>query len=133
MTTPLPAKHLEFKLPLGFSEGEDVDHHGDLGLRTEIDDSRLMEMRAARAAHREERLVIEDVDDIATDSKLSERERREALQKCLNMAASNGDVERIQKLVGGKAKSLVDVNAPDDEGTAPLIYASCFVSLTAVN
>jgi len=42
------------------------------------------------------------------------------------MAASNGDVQRVRKLVEGKAKQYVDVNMPDEEGTAPLIYASCF-------
>jgi hypothetical protein len=45
------------------------------------------------------------------------------------MAASNGDVDRVHKLVGGKAKDYVDVNMPDEEGTVPLIYASCFVRI----
>jgi hypothetical protein len=44
------------------------------------------------------------------------------------MAASNGDVDRVRKLVQGEARTYVDVNKPDEEGTVPLIYASCFVS-----
>ena len=85
-------------------------------------------MLAAQAAHREDGSAGEDEDSIAVDPKLSTEEKRDMLQKALNMAASNGDVERIQRLVGGKAKDFVDVNAPDEDGTAPLIYASCFVS-----
>ena len=86
-----------------------------------------MGMLAAQAAHREEVSRGEDEDAIADDPKISEQEKKDALQKSLNMAASNGDVERIQRLVNGKAKTFVDVNLPDEEGTVPLIYASCFV------
>jgi predicted chitinase len=87
-----------------------------------------MEMLAAQAAHREDGFAAEDEDEIAKSEALSAVEKKDMLQKALNMAASNGDVERIQRLVNGKAKDYVDVNAPDEEGTAPLIYASCFVS-----
>lgn len=86
-----------------------------------------MEMVAAQAHHREDGSPGQDEDAIATDDKLSASEKKEILQKSLNMAASNGDVARIQKLVGGRAKEFVDVNQPDEEGTVPLIYASCFV------
>lgn len=95
----------------------------------EDSDARLMEMLAAQAAHRDGS-ADEDEDDVASNEKLPESDKREILQKALNMAASNGDVERIQKILGGKAKEFVDINAPDEEGTAPLIYASCFVSST---
>ena len=67
-----------------------------------------------------------DEDAIATDDNLSTEEKRETLQKALNMAASNGNVERVSSLVNGRAKTYVDVNLPDEEGTVPLIYASCF-------
>lgn len=86
-----------------------------------------MEMIAAQAHHREGGSPGQDEDAIATDDTLSPSEKREVLQKSLNMAASNGDVARIRKLVGGRAKGFVDVNQPDEEGTVPLIYASCFV------
>ena len=86
-----------------------------------------MEMLAAQAAHKEDEDVGADEEDIATDEKLSEAEKKNILQKSLNMAASNGDVERVRKLVEGKAHRFVDVNMPDEEGTVPLIYASCFV------
>ena len=95
----------------------------------EDSDARLMEMLAAQAAHRDGS-ADEDEDAVATNEKLSDSDKKDTLQKALNMAASNGDVERIQKILGGKAKEFVDINAPDEEGTAPLIYASCFVSCT---
>ncbi|KAK5940351.1 hypothetical protein PMZ80_007771 [Knufia obscura] len=65
-------------------------------------------------------------DAVARDEKLSADEKKKILQKALNMAASNGDTERVRKLVGSRPKEFVDVNKPDDEGTVPLIYASCF-------
>lgn len=92
----------------------------------EDSDARLMEMLAAQAAHREVDSLGADEESIAVDEKLSGNEKRDILQRSLNMAASNGDVERVQRLVRGKAKEYVDVNMPDEEGTVPLIYASCF-------
>lgn len=96
--------------------------------KMEDSDARLMEMLAAQAAHRDGS-ADEDEDDVASNEKLSDDAKRDILQKALNMAASNGDVERIQKILGGKAKEFVDINASDEEGTSPLIYASCFVSV----
>lgn len=87
-----------------------------------------MEMLAAQAAHRDGSGANEDEDAVAGDEKLSEETKRDVLQKALNMAASNGDVERIERILGGKGRQFVDIDAPDEEGTAPLIYASCFVS-----
>lgn len=86
-----------------------------------------MEMLAAQAAHRDGSASV-DEDAIATSETLSDNEKKDLLQRALNMAASNGDVERIQKILDGKGKAFVDLDAPDEEGTAPLIYASCFVS-----
>jgi hypothetical protein len=103
-------------------------NNGSTVARLEDSDSRLMEMLAAQAAHRELDSLSTDGDDIATDQALSDTEKRNILQNSLNMVASNGDVERVRKLVKGKAKDYVDVNMPDEDGTAPLIYASCFVS-----
>lgn len=87
-----------------------------------------MEMLAAQAAHREEGLVAENEDDIAASKDLSECEKTTVLQKSLHNAASNGDVDRVGRLLHGKAKNYIDINAADEEGTAPIIYASCFVS-----
>ncbi len=90
-------------------------------------DSRLMGMLAAQAAHRDGS-ASEDEDAVASNEKMTSEEKRNILQKALNMAASNGDTERIERILNGKAKEYVDIDAQDEEGTAPIIYASCFVS-----
>lgn len=87
-----------------------------------------MEMLAAQAAHREDNSAVGDEDSIIADNRLSNAEKQTMLQKSLQMAASNGDIERVSRLVDGSAKEYINVNAPDEEGTAPLIYASCFVN-----
>jgi len=87
-------------------------------------------MLAAQAALRESGLGLsgESEEEIAASATLTTTQKRDALQKALNMAASNGDTERVQKLLSPQIRDYVDVNAPDEEGTSPLIYASCFVS-----
>ena len=88
-----------------------------------------MEMLAAQAAHQKDGSAAGDEEAVISDQKLSENEKKGILQRALHMAASNGDVDRVQRLVQGKAKGYLDINAADEEGSAPLIYASCFVSV----
>ncbi|CAG8026538.1 unnamed protein product [Penicillium salamii] len=127
LTTPVAAKPLSFSLALDdHSHDNEHDLRAHYGRDLEDSDTRLMEMLAAQAAHREVDSLTADEETIATDEKLSDDEKRDILQKSLNMAASNGDVERVRKLVQGEARTFVDVNKPDEEGTVPLIYASCF-------
>lgn len=85
-----------------------------------------MEMLAAQAAH-QATPGLDHEDTILANEKLSEAEKKDTLQKTLNMAASNGDVERVTRLLSGNAKAMIDINALDEDGTPPLIYASCFV------
>ena len=96
--------------------------------RLEDNDTRLMEMLAAQAAHREDGSAAGDEEAIATDKKLSDIEKKAMLQKSLHNAASNGDVDQVGRVLQGPARTYVDINGPDEEGTAPIIYASCFVS-----
>jgi len=91
-------------------------------------ETRLMEMLAAQAAH-SAGAVFEDEDATAADEKMTIDEKKDVLQRAFIMAASNGNVDSVTKILKGKASEFVDVNAPDDEGTPALIYASCFVSL----
>lgn len=126
LTAPVLAKPFEFK-------SLSLDDHGydDDDITTqkiEDSDTRLMEMLAAQAAHRDGSAnASEDEDAVASNEKLSDEDKKDVLQKALNMAASNGDVDRIERILKGKAKEYVDIDAPDEEGTAPIIYASCFV------
>lgn len=84
-------------------------------------------MLAAQAAH-QAGPELQDEETIANDEKLSDSEKKDMLQKVLTMAASNGDVDKVKRIMNGNAGHLVDVNASDEDGTQPLIYASCFVS-----
>ncbi|KAI1344013.1 hypothetical protein F5Y15DRAFT_368801 [Xylariaceae sp. FL0016] len=121
LTSPMLAKPLQFsELTL-----DDRTYDQDLTKGMTNSDTRLMEMLQAQATHYGGQ-TYEDEDAIATDEKLSEDEKKSILQKALNMSASNGDLEHVKKILTGKAKGFVDVNAPDEDGTPPLIYASCF-------
>lgn len=125
LTTPSVAKPLNF----GNLSLNDTDYDHDITKSTEgpkDSETRLMEMIAAQAAH-SAGPAFEDEGEIANDDNLTDSEKSDKLQKALNMAASNGDVDRIRRLLGGKARTYIDINAEDEDGTPPLIYASCFV------
>ncbi|KAI1982530.1 hypothetical protein LOZ51_000720 [Ophidiomyces ophidiicola] len=132
LTSPVPARPLTFNLAL-----DDQTHDDDILFRTrygsraenghaEDNDARLMEMLAAQAAHRNAETVEANEDEIVADEKLPDEQKRDILQRMLNMAASNGDVDKVKKILSGEASKYVNVNLPDEEGTVPLIYASCF-------
>lgn len=90
-----------------------------------------MEMLQAQAAANQAGHGLEDEQTIANDEKLSDSEKKDRLQKSIIMAASNGDAAKVTRLLGGNVKDYVDVDVADEEGTPPLIYASCFVSRSA--
>lgn len=123
LTSPMLAK------PLSFGDLSLNDSHYDDDLTKGGPDSetRLMEMLAAQAAH-STGVIFGNEDSVISDEKLSLEEKKDVLQRAFIMAASNGNIEAVARILGGKAKEYIDVNAPDDEGTPALIYASCFVS-----
>lgn len=119
LTTPVPAQPLNFSLSLDDPSFGDEDMQ-----QLEDSDSRLVQMLAHQA-----RLKNDNSGDeakVVADDKLSHDEKREALQGLLTLAASNGEVERVQRLLSGKTAEYIDVDAADAEGTPPLVYASCF-------
>ncbi|KAF2799441.1 hypothetical protein K505DRAFT_321149 [Melanomma pulvis-pyrius CBS 109.77] len=119
LTTPMPARPLSFNLSL------DDPSFGDEDIQQlEDSDSRLVQMLAHQA-----RLKNDNAGDeakVVADEKLSHEEKREALQGLFTLAASNGELERVQRLLNSKAKEYIDINDVDTEGTPPLVYASCF-------
>ncbi|KAM0191365.1 hypothetical protein ACHAPA_002126 [Fusarium lateritium] len=121
LTTPAIAKPLNF----GNLSLNDHDYEDEIAKGPSDSDTRLMEMLAAQAAH-QAAPAFENEDEVVNSETLSETEKKEKLQKALNMAASNGDVDRIRKLLNGKAKGYLELDAEDEDGTPPLIYASCF-------
>lgn len=101
----------------------------EIGLQTpraEFNDDHLERMVAAQAMHRRSMSLDMDEYKIATDKNISNDEKRKRFEGVLHTAASNGDVAKLKALLHGPAKELIDVDVLDDEGTAPLIYASCF-------
>ncbi|KAF3083113.1 hypothetical protein TWF569_010924 [Orbilia oligospora] len=119
-TTPMPAK-LNFSL--------DIDHDSDEDRKEkerENNEKRLESMLAAQAAFHSDDSELINEDDILNSSKMSEQEKKARLQKLLNMAASNGEPERVRKILSGRARDYIDVDAVDEEGSSPLIYAACF-------
>ncbi|PSN64617.1 hypothetical protein BS50DRAFT_499044 [Corynespora cassiicola Philippines] len=119
LTTPMPAQPLSFNLSL------DDPSFGDEDMRQLDDsDSRLVQMLAHQA-----RLKNDNSGDeakVVADDRLSHDEKREALQGLFTLAASNGELERVKRLLDGKAREYIDIDAVDAEGTPPLVYASCF-------
>ena len=117
-----PPRPLEFNLSLNEDASDEISPRN-----LQDNDSRLMEMLAAQAAHRGDGSADEEA--IIKDKKLPEAQKKAMLQKSLHNAASNGDVEQVGRLLNGPARKFIDINGPDEEGTAPMIYASCFVSV----
>ncbi|OAQ73119.1 DIL and ankyrin domain-containing protein [Pochonia chlamydosporia 170] len=122
LTTPALAKPLNF----GNLSLNDDDYGHDLSKAPKDSDTRLMEMLQAQAAAHQAGHGLEDEQTIVNDDKLSDSEKKDMLQKAMTMAASNGDVGKVKRLLDGTVKSFLDVNAADEDGTPPLIYASCF-------
>ncbi|KAF3942296.1 Myosin-Va [Dactylella cylindrospora] len=118
-TTPMPAK-LNFSLALDNDSDDEKKE-----LERADNGKRLESMLAAQAALQDDSVIINE-DDILKDPKMSEEEKQLRLQKLLNMAASNGETERVKKILKSDARDLIDVDAVDEEGSSPLIYAACF-------
>ncbi|KAK4132883.1 hypothetical protein BT67DRAFT_463250 [Trichocladium antarcticum] len=121
LSSPMLAKPLTF----GDLTLDDPNYRENLTQGGPDNEARLMEMLAAQAAHTAG-AAFDDEEAVAADEQRSDDEKRDVLQKILIMAASNGNVESINKILNGKARQYVDINAPDDDGTPALIYASCF-------
>jgi hypothetical protein len=120
----VPSRPLNFNLAL-----DDPDpNHGedDIAMqRLEDSDSRLVQMLASQARLKDD-VSTAGEDAVLADKSLSDAEKRDTLQGMFTMAASNGEVDRVKKFLQSPARECIDVNAPDAEGTPPLIYASCF-------
>jgi len=122
----MPARPLSFNLSLedpSFS----TNSFGDDDIQLLDDsDSRLVQMLAHQARLKNDTSGTGDEAKVVADEKLSDDEKRAALQGLLHLACSNGEIDRVQRLVNGSAKEYIDIDAADAEGTPPLVYASCF-------
>ncbi|KAK4497879.1 hypothetical protein PRZ48_010534 [Zasmidium cellare] len=119
LTAPTIATPLNFNLSL--HEPDDDSFGRDYG----NDDARVAQMMAAQASKPGDAGEAEE-DGILNDDKRTREQKTAALQELLFLAASNGDAQRVQRLVRGSASALLEIDGVDGEGTPPLVYASCF-------
>uniref|UniRef100_A0A1D1Y834 Dilute domain-containing protein C25B8.08 n=1 Tax=Anthurium amnicola TaxID=1678845 RepID=A0A1D1Y834_9ARAE len=62
---------------------------------------------------------------IISDSSLSEEEKKEKITRIFTRASSNGNLEKVTSMLEN-SREYIDIDAQDEEGTTPLIYAACF-------
>ena len=129
----LPAPAVSRPLPLAISasgaENKDITNIAS----SEESKARINQMLATQS-----RLSVAEANSgkeekVVLDESLSQQEKQGILQDAIIMASSNGDSQKIKELLNGPAKSIIDVNRPDMDGTPPLIYASCFGHEDAVS
>ncbi|KAF2101939.1 hypothetical protein NA57DRAFT_64589 [Rhizodiscina lignyota] len=125
ISSTIPTSPLKFNLSLD-EPGGDVHEMAD-------NENKIVQMLATQARLKQDHPTAADEEAIISDEKTSDYEKRDTLQSMLSMAASNGETERVKQLLTGPAKGFINVNAPDTEGTPPLIYASCFGHQDAVS
>ncbi|RHZ49602.1 hypothetical protein Glove_519g87 [Diversispora epigaea] len=66
-----------------------------------------------------------DETSIINSTTLSEEEKRTNINCLFSRAASNGNVEKVNEMLK-TSREYIEIDAQDDEGTTPLIYAACF-------
>ncbi|KAI9225486.1 MAG: hypothetical protein DHS80DRAFT_20284 [Piptocephalis tieghemiana] len=67
----------------------------------------------------------DDIRRILGPTKMSEQEKRNRLNGIFARVCSNGDIDQVDAILRD-CKPWIDLNAQDDDGTTPLIYATCF-------
>ena len=119
LTTPMPARPLSFNLSLDDPSFGDEDMQ-----QLEDSDSRLVQMLAHQA-----RLKNDNAGDeakVVADDKLSHEEKREALQGLFTLATSNGELERVKRLLEGKAREYIDIDGVDAAHKLAILAALAF-------
>lgn len=67
-----------------------------------------------------------DIEGLLENETISEDEKQLQLQKLLMSAASQGYVDIVRDILGGKASHYVNIDKKDESGKTALVYASCF-------
>ena len=88
--------------------------------------ARFSQMVAAQARLSGEAATLGKGEKLILNEDLTEREKKDLLQNALTMASSNGDSQKIDGLLQGSTRFMIDVNGVDGDGTPPIVYASCF-------
>ncbi|KAI8332344.1 hypothetical protein BC941DRAFT_436389 [Chlamydoabsidia padenii] len=80
-------------------------------------------------------VVMCDDERIVDQSDIDDTTKRIKMNKLFSRAASSGDLERLELFLKGdnnKYRQYIDINVKDEDGTTPLIYASCFGKIDIV-
>jgi ankyrin repeat protein len=70
--------------------------------------------------------TVEDLDTLMKRNDLDMELKKKKLHKMFLKSVSSGDVTRLKEFLALKDDYLIDMDAKDEDGTTPLIYAACF-------
>ncbi|KAI7877820.1 hypothetical protein K492DRAFT_212796 [Lichtheimia hyalospora FSU 10163] len=69
----------------------------------------------------------DNLDEVMDRNDWDDDKKRAKMNKMFSRAVSSGDVDRVTQLLSNdRTKEYIDVNAKDEDGATPLIYAACF-------
>lgn len=86
---------------------------------------------SSNSSFNEEQSPIDNDDATATtfdlNDNLDDESKRRKMNKLFSRAVSSGQIERVTQLLNDpEYRTYIDINAKDEDGTTPLIYAACF-------
>ncbi|CAO3613744.1 unnamed protein product [Cunninghamella echinulata] len=79
-------------------------------------------------------MLMDNEKAVLESTQLNNSTKKIKLNKIFSRAASSGDLEHVQRLLNpqNRYREYIDINVKDEDGTTPLIYASCFGKYTIV-
>ncbi|ORZ20618.1 hypothetical protein BCR42DRAFT_370456 [Absidia repens] len=103
-----------------------LDEDDDQGTTTGTSASSMSLSSSSETTFDDERIVDQAHVDDST--------KRIKMNKLFSRAASSGDLDRLAMFLApnDKYRHYIDINVKDEDGTTPLIYASCFGKLDVV-
>ena len=73
---------------------------------------------------------LEDDDTLIHRTDLDDATKRRKMTKLFCRAATTGDVDKVTQWLDEPYRAYIDIDARDQDGTTPLIYAACFGKIT---
>lgn len=86
----------------------------------------ISEMLSSTTSASSSHSLDEDYEEEEEEEEQGDQENKK-WTSLFNRAASNGDVIKVKEMLSDEnIKQYIDINARDNDGTPPLIYAACF-------
>ncbi|KAI7886972.1 hypothetical protein K492DRAFT_139946 [Lichtheimia hyalospora FSU 10163] len=79
-----------------------------------------------QTADNNDELNDDDDESVIDRDDVDDKTKRAKMTKLFCRAASTGDVTKVTQLLRGRYRPYIDIDARDEDGTTPLIYAACF-------